>query len=107
LQGEAINGLYVSGWLKRGPVGVIAATMYDAYETADSVLADFEKVGLPSSKAIGNDIIQKLLQDRAVTPVPFSGWQSIDRVELEFGSQLGKPREKLLTVKDMLAHVSS
>lgn len=35
---QVMPGVYVSGWLKTGPVGVIASTMYDAYQTADCLL---------------------------------------------------------------------
>ncbi|PWN21002.1 nucleotide-binding domain-containing protein, partial [Microstroma glucosiphilum] len=39
-QGEVLPNIYVSGWLARGPVGVIASTMHDAYSVADTILAD-------------------------------------------------------------------
>ena len=35
-------GLYCSGWVKTGPVGVILTTMNKAFETAESILDDFE-----------------------------------------------------------------
>ena len=34
--------LYCSGWVKRGPVGVILTTMNDAFETADNIAADID-----------------------------------------------------------------
>jgi len=37
-----VDGLYCSGWIKTGPVGVIASTMTAAFETSASILADLE-----------------------------------------------------------------
>ena len=34
-------GLYCSGWVKTGPVGVILTTMNKAYETAEAIHEDF------------------------------------------------------------------
>lgn len=36
-------GLYCSGWVKRGPVGVIITTMNDSFDTAQSVLEDLQE----------------------------------------------------------------
>ena len=35
-------GLYCSGWVKTGPVGVIATTMNNAFETAEAILEDYK-----------------------------------------------------------------
>ncbi len=35
-------GLYCSGWVKTGPVGVIVTTMENAFETAATILEDYE-----------------------------------------------------------------
>ena len=45
-----ITGLYCSGWVKRGPVGVIATTMTDAFETADTILSDIQSGLIQSPK---------------------------------------------------------
>ena len=39
----SILGIYCSGWVKRGPVGVIVTTMNDAFETAETIAHDIEK----------------------------------------------------------------
>ena len=36
-------GLYCSGWVKTGPVGVIVTTMNNAFETAETILADYRE----------------------------------------------------------------
>lgn len=39
-----VDGLYCSGWIKRGPTGIIATTMQDAFATAATVLKDLALV---------------------------------------------------------------
>ena len=34
--------MYCSGWIKNGPVGIIASTMSDAHATANAVLSDWD-----------------------------------------------------------------
>lgn len=34
--------------------------------------------------------------------VSFDGWRKIDKVEIEKGEKVGKPREKIVDVKEML-----
>lgn len=46
---KRLLGLYCSGWVKRGPTGVILNTMNDAFETADSIIKDINE-----SKLVNN-----------------------------------------------------
>ncbi|XP_072098825.1 NADPH:adrenodoxin oxidoreductase, mitochondrial isoform X1 [Mobula birostris] len=96
-------GMYCSGWVKRGPAGVIATTMNDSFETAESVLEDVQS-GILDVSALkgGYKVIEALLKQRGICPVSFSGWEKIDSSEVTKGEKVGKPREKLLTVKEML-----
>ncbi|XP_020774889.1 NADPH:adrenodoxin oxidoreductase, mitochondrial isoform X2 [Boleophthalmus pectinirostris] len=96
-------GLYVSGWLKTGPTGVIATTMNSSFDTARSLLEDMGSGALDvSTRKPGSDSIQALLDQRGIKPVTFSDWEKIDQVESRRGEAVGKPREKLLTVEEML-----
>ncbi|KAK3529150.1 hypothetical protein QTP70_018104 [Hemibagrus guttatus] len=96
-------GLYCSGWVKRGPTGVIATTMNDSFETARILLKDVESgtLDLSCNKA-GAQEITSLLQTRGVRSVSFSEWEKINSEEMRRGEVLGKPREKVLDVKEML-----
>ncbi|XP_061764816.1 NADPH:adrenodoxin oxidoreductase, mitochondrial isoform X3 [Nerophis ophidion] len=96
-------GLYCSGWLKTGPTGVIATTMNNSFETARSLIEDMDsgKLDLSADKS-GAQKITNLLEKREIKPVTFSGWEKIDRVETTRGGSTGKPREKMLTVEEML-----
>ncbi|KAM4715526.1 NADPH:adrenodoxin oxidoreductase, mitochondrial [Anableps anableps] len=96
-------GLYCSGWLKTGPTGVIATTMNNSFDTARSLLEDIDSGTLDVSAAKpGSCIISGLLEERGVTPVSFSDWEKIDSLETRRGEACGKPREKLLSVEEML-----
>ncbi|KAM6964258.1 NADPH:adrenodoxin oxidoreductase, mitochondrial [Tautogolabrus adspersus] len=96
-------GLYCSGWLKTGPTGVIATTMNNSFDTARSLVEDLDSGALVVSAAKpGSQSISALLDKRGVKPVLFPDWEKIDIVEMKHGEAIGKPREKLLTVKGML-----
>uniref|UniRef100_A0A672IH27 NADPH:adrenodoxin oxidoreductase, mitochondrial n=1 Tax=Salarias fasciatus TaxID=181472 RepID=A0A672IH27_SALFA len=96
-------GLYCSGWVKTGPTGVIATTMNNSFDTARSLLEDMDSGALDvSSTRPGSQSISALLAERGVKAVTFSGWEKIDDVETRRGEVSGKPREKLLTVQEML-----
>lgn len=96
-------GLYCSGWLKTGPTGVIATTMNNSFDTARSVVEDMESGTVDVSAARpGSQSISGLLEERGVKPVTFSNWEKIDSLEMSRGEASGKPREKLLTVEEML-----
>ncbi|XP_051530865.1 NADPH:adrenodoxin oxidoreductase, mitochondrial isoform X1 [Myxocyprinus asiaticus] len=97
------TGLYCSGWVKRGPTGVIATTMNDSFDTARVLLQDIEAGKLDVSiNKLGAQAIAALLQTRGVKTVLFSEWEKIDAEEESRGKSLGKPREKLLDVEEML-----
>nr|XP_046232585.1 NADPH:adrenodoxin oxidoreductase, mitochondrial isoform X3 [Scatophagus argus] len=96
-------GLYCSGWLKTGPTGVIATTMNNSFDTARSLLEDMNSGTLDLSAAKpGSQSISSLLEKRGVKAVIFSDWEKIDSVEMSRGEAIGKPREKLLSVEEML-----
>lgn len=96
-------GLYCSGWLKTGPTGVIATTLNNSFDTVRSMLEDMDSGTLNTSAAKpGSQSINALLENRGVKPVTFSEWEKIDSEEVRRGAAIGKPREKLLTVEEML-----
>ena len=107
-EGEVAPGVYVAGWLGTGPAGVIARTMDGAFETAEAVAADAAR-GLigpstPSASSGGGwPSLRDEVERRGARPVGWSDWLRIDAVERERGARLGKPREKIVDVGEMLA----
>ncbi|XP_056126637.1 NADPH:adrenodoxin oxidoreductase, mitochondrial [Rhinichthys klamathensis goyatoka] len=97
------TGLYCSGWVKRGPTGVIATTMNDSFDTARVLIQDMEAGELDLSvNKPGAQAITALLQTRGVRTVRFPQWEKINAEEEKRGKSLGKPREKFLDVDEML-----
>jgi ferredoxin--NADP+ reductase len=92
--------VYCSGWIKRGPTGVIGTNKKDATETVELLLADAAAGLLPHR--CGGDIAE-LLTERGVTPVTYGGWEAIDAVECARGVEQGRPRVKLARWDDLLA----
>jgi ferredoxin/flavodoxin---NADP+ reductase len=99
--GEPIPGLYASGWIKRGPTGVIGTNKKDATETVDLLLED-ARAGRLTPPA-GDESIEHLLAERGVEAVVYSGWEAIDAVERAAGEPHGRPRIKLCTWDELLA----
>lgn len=102
--GVRVPGMYVSGWLATGPVGVIASTMLDAFGVADDMVKDWRGGARTLCASVGAAAPQDGLPDalRHQHTVSYDDWLRIDAAERERGVRLGKPREKFLRVQDML-----
>lgn len=110
-----LPGLYVAGWVKRGPTGVIASTMADAFNSAD-VIADDWTSGVPllngdstegKSTGLGWDGVRNEVEARGVRPISWQDWKKIDEKEKERGAKIGKPREKFESTEEMLQALNS
>lgn len=103
-----LPGLYCAGWVKRGPTGVIATTMTDAFSTADAIAADVSKSGSSLLNAshertgLGWEGVRAEAEQLGVRATSWEDWERIDRAERERGSQNGKIREKFGRVEEML-----
>jgi ferredoxin/flavodoxin---NADP+ reductase len=98
---SVIAGLYVCGWSKRGPSGTIGTNRGCGMATAEAVLAD-----LPARRGrrCGDpDALLARLRQRVARIVSYRDWVAIDAAEKRRGAPLGKPREKFVSVADMLA----
>ncbi|KAK3152737.1 hypothetical protein QOZ80_2BG0162890 [Eleusine coracana subsp. coracana] len=99
------TGLYVVGWLKRGPTGIVATNLHCAEETVASILDD-DKNGVFTSpfdlKKQGRMGLLEILERKNVHFVPFSGWEKIDSKEKMAGQLTNKPREKITTWDGLL-----
>ena len=97
-----IRGVYVTGWIKRGPHGIIGTNKTCAAETVDHLLADAVAGRIAPAEGRAGDFDQ-LLQDRGIETLDWTDWQGLDRIEVERGAAAGRPREKLVDVEAMLA----
>jgi adrenodoxin-NADP+ reductase len=100
--GSVLRGLYCSGWLKRGPVGVILTTMEDAFETAECIAHDIKNGYLSVEESCSYEDVVSRLIERGSQPVSFSDWEKIDNKEQAKGKSSGKPREKIVSEREML-----
>jgi len=98
--GTPAPGMYTAGWIKRGPSGVIGTNKPDAIETVGCLLEDVR--GLPACDEPSRDAVRELLSERAIRVVDYPAWRRIDAAEIERGKAVGKPREKFVTVDEML-----
>lgn len=85
-----VSGLYVSGWMRRGPSGVIGTNKKDATEVAETMLADPAREGLSKD----NKFRQWLSQLTGKQAVSKSDWLHLDAQEVANGKPEGRPRKK-------------
>ena len=62
-----ISGLYCSGWVKHGPVGVIVTTMNEAFATAETIVEDLN-AGLVNQETNISDV-GALLRGRGMSSI--------------------------------------
>lgn len=89
--GVPCPGVYVAGWIKRGPTGVIGTNRPCAKETTASLLED-------AARLAGRDLVDDpvaALRRAGQTPVPWTGWLAIEAAEAEWGRRLGRGTVKL------------
>ena len=98
--GRVEPGVYVAGWIKRGPSGVIGTNKKDAAETVQLLLADAAAGRLSRS---GDGSLEQLLEGRGVEAVLYAGWEAIDRAERTAGEPSGRPRIKLCSWDELRA----
>ncbi|CAE7425309.1 MFDR [Symbiodinium natans] len=96
---ESQGGLYVSGWVKRGPQGIIASNIGDAQETASKIVMDAQ--GKPA-KAWPADPLLEALGASGARVVEFRDWQTLEAEELRRGQEMGKAAAKFTSVPHML-----
>ena len=91
--GRVNENLYVVGWAKRGPSGVIGTNKSDSSEVIKLLVED-----LKSAKDKGD--VSDLLKDKKF--VSQSHWEAINAAEVAAGEPLGKPRKKAVLREELL-----
>ncbi|MEN9707529.1 MAG: hypothetical protein RIS31_1095 [Actinomycetota bacterium] len=96
--GRVLPGIYATGWIKRGPVGLIGHTKSDAMETIENLVADAEKLTDPESPELSN--VLGLLSARGVQFTDWAGWLRLNAHELKLGDDFAGPisRERVKVV---------
>jgi ferredoxin--NADP+ reductase len=93
--GHVQGNMYVVGWAKRGPSGVIGTNKSDAAGVMELLVAD-----LKAPKNAGD--ISELLTHQII--VSQQDWQKINEAEVAAGEAKGKPRVKSIERTELLKH---
>jgi ferredoxin--NADP+ reductase len=93
--GRELPGLYVTGWIKRGPTGVIGTNKPDAAETVDRMLEDAGRGDTLSPAEPEPDAIARRLRERGVDVVTYADWCAVDAREVALGRPASRPRVKI------------
>ncbi|MFD7652495.1 FAD-dependent oxidoreductase [Actinosynnema sp. NPDC059797] len=99
LDEQPMTGVYVTGWVKRGPIGLIGHTKGDALETVTSLLADAPL--LPAAPAPAPEAVVRFLEQRAVPFTTNEGWLRLDAHEVALGAERGRQRVKVVGRDEM------
>ncbi len=93
IDGRVNENVYVVGWAKRGPSGVIGTNKSDAADVMKLLVED-----LKNPKDSG-DVTDVITHSRVVTQ---QHWQAINEAEVAAGEPVGKPRRKSVAREDLL-----
>jgi ferredoxin--NADP+ reductase len=99
--GHDSAGEYVTGWIKRGPTGVIGTNKSDANETVRSLLADLADGTVAGGHDAGE--LGRLLAGQGVTPLRMADWHNIDAAEIARGNAGGRDRSTIVHRSELQA----
>lgn len=99
-----LPGVYVAGWIKRGPTGVIGTNKPDAAETVEAMLEDLARgAGARATPAHPDPAaIEALIRARQPAVVTYADWQRINHLETQRGEPQGRPRVKFTSTDEIL-----
>ncbi|WP_205473477.1 FAD-dependent oxidoreductase [Nocardioides sp. SYSU D00038] len=100
-RGRVRPGVYVAGWIKRGPTGFIGTNKSCAQETVQTLLDDLD-AGLAPRPLRTRDQLDATLRERGVRVVDAAGWAALDAEERRRGAAAGRQRTKIVDVAEML-----
>jgi ferredoxin--NADP+ reductase len=98
-EGNTLPGEYVSGWVKRGPSGVIGTNKKDSADTVEKIVEDREAGKIPAKDPLGDN--SEWLKSKVPDLVEWDGWRKIDEHEVALGEAQGRPRVKLIDIAEM------
>ncbi|GAA4920607.1 FAD-dependent oxidoreductase [Streptomyces coeruleoprunus] len=100
--GEHLPSTYVTGWIRRGPIGLIGHTKGDANETVANLLEDHREGRLHTPEAPGEDAVVEFLDGKGVAYTTWDGWHRLDAAERALGEAEGRERVKIVEREEML-----
>jgi ferredoxin/flavodoxin---NADP+ reductase len=100
--GVPVPGAYVTGWIKRGPTGVIGTNKGDALETVAALLEDLPSLPAPAHPE--PEALRAVLAEYGVRPVDWTSWLRLDAEEIRRGGLRGAERVKVAAMAEVLDH---
>ena len=97
---ELVPGVYATGWIKRGPVGLIGHTKSDAMETISHLVKDQASWWSPAEPDEAS--VLALLAERGVAYTDLDGWHRLDEHEIALGEPHGRARIKVVPRDEMV-----
>ena len=97
---QQLPGIYATGWIKRGPVGLIGHTKSDAMETIKHVVNDQSNWWSPAHPE--EQAVVELLEGRGVEFTNLDGWHNLDAFEQSLGAPTGRARIKVVPRDEMV-----
>ena len=104
--GDHLPGMYVSGWIKRGPSGVIGTNKPDGKATADAMIEDAGTGHAFMPTAADPASAASLVRERQPQVIGYDDWQRLDAIEVERGERAGRPRVKFTDLEEMLQELA-
>ncbi len=104
-EGKPLVGTYATGWIKRGPRGILGTNKKCSRDTVRALLADAEAGLLPGETTLDGLHIEQILRTRQPALIDQLGWLRIDDIERQSGREPSKPRAKLTEI-DALLHAA-
>jgi ferredoxin--NADP+ reductase len=98
---QRVSGVYATGWIKRGPVGLIGHTKSDAMETIRHLINDQGSWWQPENPS--EEAIPALLAERGVKWTDLEGWHRLDGHEVALGEPHGRARIKVVPRDEMVS----
>lgn len=95
-------GEYTTGWIKRGPSGVIGTNKPDAGETVELMMEDLEAGAILSPDNPEAAAAEAMIQEKQPRYVTYADWQTLDEIEQQRGEEEGRPRVKFTSIEAML-----
>jgi ferredoxin--NADP+ reductase len=102
--GIPVPGFYATGWIKRGPSGLIGHSKKDAQETVERVLEDAGALvegGPAPPGAPDPEGILRTLAERGIEVIQWKDWEVLDAYERALGAAQGRERVKVVSREEM------
>ena len=100
---QPVVGEYCSGWIKRGPTGVIGTNKPDSIETVTYMVEDLARGSILHPSEPQASKMEELVREHQPKYLSFADWLRLDEIEVNKGRAQGRPRDKFTRVEEMLA----